>query len=66
MKKKNLKGLKLNKKEISNLTETTISGGFTGGCTDGCTPFQSATNCTKQNCTDDCDNGSFTCYCFRD
>ncbi|MGH1385714.1 hypothetical protein [Kordia sp.] len=62
MKKKKLKGLKLNKKNISNLNEENITGGFTRGacttgCTDGCTPFQSAWNCSEANCTADCENG---------
>ena len=65
MKKKKLKGLKLNKKSISNLDSNQINGGemigdgnFTIGCTDGCTIFQTAWNCTRGNCTGDCDGGA--------
>ncbi|WP_298515527.1 hypothetical protein [uncultured Kordia sp.] len=62
MKKKNLRGLRLQKKNISNLNQESVTGGFTrGGCTtgcsDGCTPFQSNWNCTEGNCTGDCGNG---------
>ena len=59
MKKKSLKGLNLNKKSVSNLNSEAINGGgFSDGCTDGCTPFQTALNCTRANCTADCGNGS--------
>jgi len=61
MKKKNLKGLSLNKKSVSNLnTNDLVGGGFTAGCTDGCTPFQTEWNCTRVggNCTADCDLGN--------
>ena len=68
MKKKDLKGLSLNKKSISNLNKDKITGGddpirkFTNGCTDGCTPFQTAWNCSRGNCTGDCDGGaSYIC-----
>jgi hypothetical protein len=57
MKKKKLKGLRLNKKSISKLHQEQVGGGFTEGCTDGCTPFQSEWNCTDGNCTGDCGNG---------
>ncbi|MGH1385717.1 class I lanthipeptide [Kordia sp.] len=59
MKKKDLKGLSLNKKLISNLNEEQLKGGirFTRGCTDGCTPIQTAWNCTRTNCSDDCGGG---------
>jgi hypothetical protein len=58
MKKKNLNGLKLNKKLISNLNEEQIVGGkFTTGCTDGCTPIQTAWNCTRTECSQDCGGG---------
>ncbi len=65
MKKKNLDGLKLNKKLISNLNEDLIVGGlFTAGCSDGCTPFQTAWNCTRTECSDDCGGGiSFIGIC---
>ena len=58
MKKKNLKGLQLNKKEISNLTKVSVSGGATIGCTDGCSPLQTIWNCTRANCTADCTDGA--------
>jgi hypothetical protein len=63
MKKKTLKGLRLNKKNISRLNQEDVMGGFTlgqctTGCTDGCTPFQSLLNCTEANCTGDCGNGA--------
>ena len=59
MKKKKLKGLNLNKKSISNLDGNQVNGGgFTQGCTDGCTPLQTAWNCSRGNCTGDCDNGA--------
>ncbi|MEM6720356.1 MAG: hypothetical protein AAF611_13610 [Bacteroidota bacterium] len=67
MKKKSLKGLKLNKKNISNLSQEQVTGGLpskycTIGCTDGCTPAQTIWNCTRGNCTGDCDNGwSYIC-----
>ncbi len=58
MKKKALQGLKLNKKSISNLNSDLINGGgFSAGCSDGCSPFQTALNCTRPNCTDDCSGG---------
>lgn len=68
MKKKNLKGLSLNKKSISNLNEEQIKGGrFTRGCTDGCTPLQTAWNCSAGNCTGDCSGGaSYICLCTPD
>ncbi|MDR2684850.1 MAG: class I lanthipeptide [Prevotellaceae bacterium] len=28
---------------------------WSGGCTDGCSPIQTAWNCTKENCSADCD-----------
>lgn len=62
MKKKTLKGLELNKKSISNLNAEVVGGKFSGGCTDGCTPFQTALNCSKGNCSQDCANGS-TPFC---
>ncbi|WP_298425996.1 hypothetical protein [uncultured Kordia sp.] len=59
MKKRDLNGLKLNKKSISNLNPGLIIGGkFTAGCSDGCTPFQTAWNCTRTECSDDCGNGA--------
>jgi hypothetical protein len=58
MKKKNLKGLHLNKKEISNLTKVSANGGATVGCTDGCSPVQTLWNCTRGNCTNDCTDGA--------
>ena len=60
MKKKNLKSLELKKSSISNLNAETLKGGvdYSDGCTDGCTPFQTALNCTKSNCTDDATKGS--------
>ncbi|WP_298425998.1 hypothetical protein [uncultured Kordia sp.] len=68
MKKKNLDGLKLNKKLISNLNEDLIVGGlFTAGCSDGCTPFQTAWNCTRTECSDDCGGGvSYMPICHID
>ncbi|WP_430410274.1 class I lanthipeptide [Kordia sp.] len=59
MKKKAIKGLNLNKNSISNLNSDAINGGrgFTAGCSDGCSPFQTALNCTRANCTDDCAGG---------
>ena len=62
MKKKNLKGLKLNKKNISSVGQEKVTGGFTAGrctigCTDGCTPIQTAWNCSRGNCTGNCDGG---------
>jgi len=68
MKKKDLKGLKLHKKLISNLNKNqTVGGGlnngvgFTDGCTDGCTPFQTFWNCSKANCTSDCPRDTNIC-----
>ena len=59
MKKKTLKGLELNKKSISNLNGDAITGGrFSDGCTDGCTPFQTALNCTRADCSADCTGGN--------
>ncbi|MEM6720357.1 MAG: hypothetical protein AAF611_13615 [Bacteroidota bacterium] len=59
MKKKNLKGLSLNKKLISNLNKDEVMGGkFTTGCTDGCTPIQTAWNCTRTECSQDCTGGA--------
>ncbi|WP_298418850.1 hypothetical protein [uncultured Kordia sp.] len=59
MKKKAIKGFVLNKNSISNLNSDAINGGgFSAGCTDGCTPFQTALNCTRANCSADCGNGS--------
>lgn len=67
MKKKKLKGLKLDKKIISNLDNSKINGGneiaFTNGgctigCTDGCGPLQTLWNCTRGNCTGNCDGGA--------
>ncbi len=68
MKKKKLKGLKLDKKIISNLDNSKINGGndvldFTNGgctigCTDGCGPFQTLWNCSRGNCTGDCTGGA--------
>jgi len=58
MKKRQLIGLALNKKSISNLNSNAINGGgFSAGCTDGCSPAQTALNCTRANCTDDCMGG---------
>ncbi|WP_298418853.1 class I lanthipeptide [uncultured Kordia sp.] len=60
MKKKAIKGLALNKNSISNLNIDAINGGalgFTAGCSDGCSPFQTALNCTRANCTADCSGG---------
>ena len=55
MKKKDLKGLKLNKKLISSLNKKqTVGGSATDGCTDGCSPLRTLWNCTKANCTADC------------
>ncbi|MGH1386252.1 hypothetical protein [Kordia sp.] len=66
MKRKSLQGLRLKKENISNLSKEELTGGaITGGCSDGCTPFQSAWNCTRGNCTGDCENGSQSCYCTR-
>jgi hypothetical protein len=63
MKKKDLKGLALNKKSVSNLNPQEINGGrFTRGCTDGCTPLQTAWNCSHGGCTNDCGGGaSYIC-----
>jgi hypothetical protein len=66
MKKENLKGkLMLKKDVVSKLSSNQlgeINGGrFTGGCTDGCTSkisIRTLTNCTDTNCTNDCD----ACY----
>ena len=58
---KKIKKLSLNKEVIANLDQlesSNIKGGFSGGCTDGCTGSFvacSAWNCSKGNCTDDCD-----------
>lgn len=61
MEKKIIK-IKLNKKLVANLNNNQIGDiyggeGRTAGCTDGCTStesIQTAFNCTKANCTDDC------------
>jgi len=67
-KKKFNKKLSLNKETISNLND--VKGGwFTGGCTDGCggsVMYCSQWNCTKQDCTADCNtievcNSMHTC-----
>ncbi|MEM6686109.1 MAG: hypothetical protein AAF617_10025 [Bacteroidota bacterium] len=58
MKKKKLTGLRLNKKEISNLNEVAVTGGRTIGCTDGCSPLQTLWNCTRGGCTNDCEDGA--------
>lgn len=69
MKKKNLKNLSLNKKSISNLNDDAVNGGgviITSGCTDGCTPIQTAWNCTRTNCSNDCGGGySLVVICSR-
>lgn len=58
MKKQKLTGLELNKKSITNLNiEIIHGGGFSAGCSDGCSPFQTALNCTRANCTQDCSGG---------
>ncbi len=60
MKKRNIKSLKLKKSSISNLNlEVYKGGGFTTGCSDGCTPLQTAFRCTLQDCTSNCDNGTY-------
>ncbi|MGH1387985.1 class I lanthipeptide [Kordia sp.] len=70
MKKQKLKNLSLNKKSISNLSNTQIKGGLPGwltfaagcsdGCSDGCGSLGATLwNCTEGNCSADCD--TFAC-----
>jgi len=54
----------------------TFDGNCTGGCTDGCGPYNTAWNCTKTQCTADCNTKTigtqskmttchtFTCDCY--
>ena len=39
---------------FSNSELKTAKGGITGGCSDGCGPFESAWNCTRKQCSADC------------
>ncbi len=73
-KKKVDKKLNLNKKAISNLNQKIKGGGWTSGCwssgcTDGCGPLQTEYNCTRGNCTEDCNTGNQTlmqtCGCTK-
>lgn len=67
---KKSKKLKLGKSKITELNlskSAQIKGGGTGleesfsdGCTDGCSPAMTYWNCTKFQCTNDCDTRTTT------
>ncbi|KAA2239404.1 hypothetical protein F0L74_24695 [Chitinophaga agrisoli] len=59
--KLNVDKLQLSKEKITSLQNAEMDqlkgGDFTDGCSDGCSPFQTAWNCTKADCTADCTGG---------
>ncbi|WP_430410270.1 hypothetical protein [Kordia sp.] len=50
MKKKEIKGLSLNKKSISNFNKELISGGTGQSVNATCTGWESCANCTAADC----------------